>query len=277
MKKIILILIALTIVVLLIVAFWQKKHHGNEIVLFGNVDVRQADLGFRVYGRVKTLFVDEGDLVTPGQLMAELDPVPYVEKLVAAKARSDAIKKRLDNARIVYERRQKLIPTLAVSEENFTDSLAEVKILEGEFEAAKAEELLAGTNLEDTKMLCPSEGTILTRIREPGSVVNIGQPVFSLSVLSPVWVRCFVNEFNLGRIYPGMKAKIATDSGPKVFDGHIGFISPVAEFTPKTVETATLRTDLVYRIRVMVDNPDRLLKQGMPVTVTLEAASDERH
>ena len=67
-----------------------------------------------------------------------------------------------------------------------------------------------------------------------------------------------------------MPAAVTTDSAPdKAYRGHVGFISPTAEFTPKTVETRELRTDLVYRLRVVVDNPDGGLRQGMPVTVTL--------
>jgi HlyD family secretion protein len=84
-------------------------------------------------------------------------------------------------------------------------------------------------------------------------------------------VRTYVNERDLGRIRPGMAAQVATDSAPdKPYRGHIGFISPTSEFTPKTVETRELRTDLVYRLRVIVDNDDGRLRQGMPVTVTLD-------
>jgi HlyD family secretion protein len=69
-----------------------------------------------------------------------------------------------------------------------------------------------------------------------------------------------------------MRALVTTDTAPQhPYHGHIGFISPVAEFTPKTVETTALRTDLVYRLRVIVDDPDESLRQGMPVTVTLPA------
>ena len=84
------------------------------------------------------------------------------------------------------------------------------------------------------------------------------------------WLAAFVSERDLGRIYPGMPAEVHTDTpGGKIYKGQIGFISPVAEFTPKTVETTQLRTDLVYRLRIIVENPDRFLKQGMPVTVKL--------
>jgi HlyD family secretion protein len=67
-----------------------------------------------------------------------------------------------------------------------------------------------------------------------------------------------------------MEAEVYTDTyRGKVYKGKVGFISPVAEFTPKTVETTELRTDLVYRVRIYVDNPDQGLRQGMPVTVEL--------
>ena len=84
-------------------------------------------------------------------------------------------------------------------------------------------------------------------------------------------MRTYVNELDLGRVQPGMTAGVRTDSARgKVYAGHVGFISPTAEFTPKTVETRELRTDLVYRLRIVVDNPDGGLRQGMPVTVTFE-------
>jgi HlyD family secretion protein len=84
-----------------------------------------------------------------------------------------------------------------------------------------------------------------------------------------VWVRTYVDEPDLGQVYPGQKATVRTDSGG-VYKGQVGFISPQAEFTPKTVETTELRTDLVYRLRVIVADPDEGLRQGMPVTVILE-------
>ena len=126
----------------------------------------------------------------------------------------------------------------------------------------------------DSDLIAPSDGVILTRAREKGAIVASGETVFTLTLTSPVWVRTYVNERDLGRIHPGMVASVATDSQPdKLYPGRIGFISPMAEFTPKTVETRELRTNLVYRLRVLVDNPDNGLRQGMPVTVTLDLTS----
>jgi HlyD family secretion protein len=125
--------------------------------------------------------------------------------------------------------------------------------------------------LADATLVAPAAGFILTRVREPGAIVASGEAIFTLAVSSPVWVRAYVDEPDLGRVRPNMAASVTTDSAPgKIYHGHVGFISPVAEFTPKTVETRELRTDLVYRLRVIVDNPDQGLRQGMPVTVTLD-------
>jgi HlyD family secretion protein len=94
--------------------------------------------------------------------------------------------------------------------------------------------------------------------------------VFSLAITDPKWVRAYVSEPDLGRVRPGMAASVAVDSFPeRRFDGWVGFIAPVAEFTPKTVQTEELRTSLVYEVRVFVKDPSNDLRLGMPATVHL--------
>ncbi|MBF0560532.1 MAG: efflux RND transporter periplasmic adaptor subunit [Alphaproteobacteria bacterium] len=140
-----------------------------------------------------------------------------------------------------------------------------------QLQADEATLALAERHLADTNLFAPESGTILTRIREPGAVLTVGNPVYTLALSSPVWVRAYVSEPELGRVHPGMAARVFTDSRPeKPYEGQIGFISPTAEFTPKAVETEDLRTSLVYRLRVVVNHPDAGLRQGMPVTVVLE-------
>jgi len=98
--------------------------------------------------------------------------------------------------------------------------------------------------------------------------------VLVVSLNKPVWVRAYVPEPSLGKVHLGMAVKVHTDSRPgKPYSGTVGFISPVAEFTPKNVETEALRTDLVYRRRIVVDDPDQGIRQGMPVTITAEASA----
>ncbi len=109
---------------------------------------------------------------------------------------------------------------------------------------------------------------MLTRVQEAGAVVQAGATVLTLSLSHPVWVRAYVAEPDLGRIHPGMAMEVVTDSRPgQPYRGQVGYISPRAEFTPRNVETPELRTSLVYRLRVIVDNPDDGLRQGMPVTL----------
>ncbi len=137
--------------------------------------------------------------------------------------------------------------------------------------AAQAAVAQARTALSDTELVAPSSGIVTTRVREPGSMVASSTPVYTLSLRQPVYVRAYVDEPELGRVAPGMRVRVRSDSSDKVYRGQIGFISPRAEFTPKTVETTDLRTDLVYRLRIVMDGTDPSLRQGMPVTIDVDA------
>lgn len=242
----------------------------NSIVLYGNVDVRQVQLGFRVEGRVQTMLFQEGDFVAEGEKMAELDKQPYVDQILQAKANFDSTSFSLKHAEKLLQRRSELISDGSISQEDYDNALSTRDIYAANLKAAEAAQGIADTNFNDTILFSPSEGTILTRIREPGTVVRPSDPIYTLSILSPVWVRAFIAAPDLGLVYPGMPAEVFTDTpNGKVYKGHVGFISPVSEFTPKTVETTQLRTTLVYRLRIIADNPDQGLRQGMPVTVKL--------
>lgn len=268
--------LALILILFLLLCGWaifsylRTHRHQNELILFGNVDVRQVDMGFLVNGRVILMPFQEGDVVTPGVLIGVIDKQPYADQLKQSHANIESIKTNLINAEKVLQRRKELVGSGSVSQEDYDNALATHDALVANLKEAQASMGVAMTNLSYTEIYAPSQGTILTRIREPGSVVKVGDPIYTLSLISPVWIRAFVSEPQLGEIFPGMQADIFTDAANgKIYRGHIGFISPVAEFTPKTVETTQLRTDLVYRLRIIADNPDHFLKQGMPVTVRL--------
>ena len=255
--------------------FFSEEEEKKELVLYGNVDVRQVDMGFRVPGQVDTLFFEEGDYVKKGSLMAVLDKTPYDSRLRQAKGNVLAFAVKLANAEIQLKRREELIKVGGVSQEDFDNALTSRDQLRADLEQAQAEMQVAKDNLAFTETFAPADGIILTRIREPGSVVLQSEPVYTLSVVSPVWIRAYVDEPNLGNVFFGMEAEIYTDTkGKKPYLGKVGFISPVSEFTPKTVESTELRSDLVYRLRIYVANPDWGLKQVMPVTVKLALSKD---
>ncbi len=254
--------------------YWQKYEapkRTDHLTLFGNVDVRQVDLGFRVSGLISELKFQEGDLVKPGALVATLDKQPYQDQVLQARATVESARMLLINAEENLKRRKELINTGSVSKEDFDNALYTRNSLTANLKQAEAALGVAINNLNFTECFAPNQGIILTRVREPGSVVREGDTVYTLSLTNPIWIRAYVSEPNLGLIYPNMPADIYTDTpNGKVYHGKIGFISPISEFTPKTVQTTELRTDLVYRLRIYAENPDEGLRQGQPVTVKLK-------
>jgi HlyD family secretion protein len=144
----------------------------------------------------------------------------------------------------------------------------EIAEAEARLRANEAQVILLRQQLVDAQLTAPMNALVRTRILEPGEMASPQKPVFSLAITDPKWVRAYVSEPDLGRIHQGMAATIAVDSfSQHGFDGWVGFISPVAEFTPKTVQTEELRTSLVYEVRVFVKDPSDQLRLGMPATV----------
>jgi HlyD family secretion protein len=205
----------------------------------------------------------------------------------------------LKEARLNFDRKQVLLVTNRISRQEVDSAKARVETLEAAVQSAEdtlsliaegprqediraaearlqamtAARNLATRRLTDCRLLAPSAGVIRSRILEPGAMAAAGAPVFTLALTDPLWVRAYVNEPDLGRVREGMVVDIHTDSYPdKTYKGWIGFIASTAEFTPKTVETTELRTKLVYRARVFACDPDRELRLGMPVTVSVDTS-----
>ncbi|MCX7546102.1 secretion protein HlyD [Marinicella gelatinilytica] len=162
---------------------------------------------------------------------------------------------------------------LSLVEAGFRDE--DIAAGEARVAVAQAAVAQAETALADTDLVAPSDATVLARVREPGSMVASNSTVYSLSLRDPVYVRAYVSEPNLGHIAPGTQVRVFTDSSDQAYQGQIGFISPRAEFTPKSVETTDLRTDLVYRLRITVTDANQDLRQGMPVTVEVDQSGNK--
>lgn len=297
---------------------------GGTLTLYGNVDIREVDMAFRVPGRIETIAVDEGDKVRKGQVLAILDTASLdarineasaqvgraraeFEKLrngsrpqdiAQARARAAAAETVYAAAQQDFERRRPLVGPGAISRDLWVQTVAardqaearlaearqalslveagpraeDIAAGEAALAAAEAARRSAATDLGDTRLTAAVNGTVLTRAREPGAIVQGGETVLTLSIDRPLRVRAYVAEGQLSRIRPGMKVQVTADGNPRTYQGTIGYISPRAEFTPKTVETEDLRTDLVYRLRIIVANPDDALRQGQPVTVLVPDA-----
>jgi len=219
------------------------------------------------------------------------------QEIRQAKAQAEAAAARARSAELTYQRQQRLGQKKLASPEEVDQTRAAADAARGDAQAAqeayrlavlgpRAEDIaqakatlesmrasldLAKERLADATLAAPADAVVRDRILQPGDMASPQNPVLTLALLNPVWVRAYVPEPDLGRIAPGMQAEIHTDSYPrKVYKGWVGFISPTAEFTPKNVETPDLRTRLVYQIRVFACNPQDQLRLGMPATVTIQ-------
>lgn len=228
------------------------------------------------------------------QVVQRLENGARIQEVKQARAEVNAARVRVKNARLNQQRLKNTTAEGASSQQALDDARAlldveqaqlEVDrqnlelILEGprqeEIAEAKAQleanrygVALLKERLADTVLKSPSDGIVQSRILEPGEMAGPGRPAFVLAMTDPKWIRAYVSEKSLGRIREGMTAKVYSDSWPdRDFSGQVGFVSPIAEFTPQTVETTELRTKLVYEVRIIVEDPENYLRLGMPVTV----------
>lgn len=230
--------------------------------------------------------------------VAKLHNGTRAEEIAQAQQRYKAAEAAASNAQGIYERRQAVYDSVeGVSEQDLDNARSQAEAKQAELEAAKEalREARNGPRSEDIEaaeanlqaleeeqsreeyllsqyeLRAPMKGVIRSRLVEPGDMASPSTPVFKLSLLDKKWVRAYVKEDDLGRIYEGQSAKVYIDSQKdKPLAGQIGYIADTAEFTPKTVQTDELRTALVYEVRVYVDDDANVLRLGMPATVKIE-------
>lgn len=146
--------------------------------------------------------------------------------------------------------------------------IEEIDVAKAQVQLAKSVFDEAKRALDQTTLTASVDGVIRARHKEKGDMVSASIPVYELAVMRPIWVRAWVDEVNLGKVSVGQKVRIEVDSFPnQTIEGTVGFVSTVAEFTPKTVQTEDLRTALVYEVRVTATDSKGLLRLGMPATV----------
>ena len=307
MKKLVILLVLLAAAGTAAWLIYRKTPSGPEdkAVLYGNVDLRQVDLAFLISERIDSVLVDEGDMVVPGQKLATLETVrlrqaadearqnylrvkngPRAEEIAQARANVQAAEATLNNAGMRSKRLEALAETKSISRQEADDAVASRQVAAANLDVARKqlELLLAGSreedvaqalaqynqakasltireqNLKDAVLYAPGNGVVRNRILEKGDMASPQKPVYNISLNHTKWVRAYLTE----------SATVRNDSFPDTgFKGTVGFISSVAEFTPKNVETPDLRTALVYEVRIIVDDPDNRLRLGAPATVTI--------
>lgn len=241
-------------------AIVQKLHHGSrpEEIAQAQATVASAKADFinaeQQWQRLTALAK-----LTTGRAVSQQDLDSAKAALNTAQARLEGAEKALDLS-LLGPRKE----DIAQGEAQLRANLAQLELLRRQ--------------LADAELVSPRDAIVRSRLLEPGEMVSPQKPVFNLAITDPKWIRTYISEPDLGRIHAGMSASISADSFPgRTFPGWIGFISSVAEFTPKAVQTEELRPGLVYEIRVFVKDPRDEMRLGMPATVHLRLDPAAQH
>ena len=238
----------------------------------------------------------EAQVASQRQVVARLEAGSRPEEIRKAQADVQAARVDAANALAHYRRQEELVAQHFVAQQQLDDArfalqasrarlnaaeealrLVELGPRDEDIAAARATlkayeaaAAVARRDVEEGSLRAPSDGVVENRVLEVGDMASPQKPVFTLALTSPVWIRAYVSEPDLGKIRLGARAEVTTDSYP---DRHerawVGFISPTAQFTPKSVETREVRTALVYQVRVFVCDPRQRLRLGMPATVVI--------
>ena len=159
-------------------------------------------------------------------------------------------------ARLLLNRRAMDLVVIGPRKEDIDQAEAQLRANEAQLAYLKQQ-------LADTELRAPAEAVIRTRLLEPGEMSSPTRAVFSLAIIDPKWIRAYASETELGKIRPGMTASVRVDTFPdRRFEGWIGFMSPVAEFTPKAVQTEELRHQPRLRSSRLREGPGRRVASG---------------
>jgi HlyD family secretion protein len=242
----------------------------NGLKLSGNVEVTEVRVGFKIPGRVQTLFTDEGKTVSVGDKLAILDSAEYESVVLQNKAGVSNAEALLEKAKRDFERYGPLFQQGVITSQQMDGAKSANDMATSQLQLARAALRTAEVRLKDTAIYSSVAGVVLTKDVEAGETIAAGSPVFTIGDLENPWIKVYVKEDKLGLVKLGQKAEIRTDSYPKkVYEGTVTYISSEAEFTPKNVQTQEERVKLVFGVKVKVQNQNKELKPGMPADVKL--------
>jgi len=281
--------IALAVVAVGVVAFFGYQYYQSkrnalpEGIAYGNgrIEAKLADVSAKEALRVKDILVDEGDLVTPGQVLVHLDTVTLDaqlaeananvaaanERLAVAEATITKVKSQIKLARIEADRSRKLVAENAGSQreydvrkasvETHTAALAEAaaqrETARREVTVAEANAATVQTRIDDATLKSPVLGRVLYRLAEPGEVLGAGGKALTLVNLEDVYMEIFLPAAEAAAVKVGAEGRLTVDYEPgRSAIGYVSFVSPEAQFTPKEVETKSEREKLVFRVKIQV-------------------------
>ena len=275
---------------LLLVLVPACRPDSNTLRIAGTVEIREVQLSPLTSGRLVRLYKDEGDSVRMGDTVALLAQPGLGSLIEQRQAQASAAESRLaeiagaraDSTRAAtdLERARRLLADGGLSQQQFdaaasaatvaTSRLQALMAGPSEVRAAGAAVAAARAIRDELVLVAPADGIILTRYAEPGEAIATGAPIVSIGLVRQPWVRAYVAEPYIARLTVGTAARIHVDGYPDTaFAGRVSEIAHRAEFTPRAALTERERADLVFAIKITVDDAGGRLKAGMPVEIDL--------
>ncbi len=281
-KALIFIILAILIIGGLTGLWWHRRNAQKELWATGTLEATKVEVSAKVTGRILVRPVKEGDGVKAGELIARLDSSEqeatvkaFQAQTIQARANLEAAKADYERAAKDWERAQKLLQDGALSAQD-TDSAKNAYLsTRGRLNAAgadiqRAEAALvnAQKTLENYTIYAPLTGRVLSKNLEAGEMALPGLSIVTLVDIQNPWVRVYIPEEDMGKVKYQGKVLVYVDAFPKrEFPGTITEISEQAEFTPKNIQTKKERVNLVFGVKVSLENKEELLKPGMPADV----------
>lgn len=274
----------------------------------GRLEAIEVDVATKVAGRLAKVLPHEGDNVTAGQVVAELDADDLRAQLRAAEAQIRQARAALQESRaglnsasaqqrlaeVTLNRTRQLVKQGYISGDRLDQDVSALQRAQAGVEAAhgtvaEAEAAVAAAvarvdvlrvTLNDTSIKAPISGRVLYRLAEPGEVLAGGGKVLTLHEMSDVNMSIYLPTADAGKLTVGTNARILLDALPgQVLPARVVFVAPHSQFTPKEVETRNEREKLMFRIKVKVDEQwlashADLAKPGMPGMAYVMTAPD---
>jgi HlyD family secretion protein len=265
---------------------------------FGNIEATEVVVAPETSGQLLWFSPQEGMPLGVGTLVGVIDTTQIALEVAQVGAQRvstgsranevsqyvDVLEVQRDIARRTYERTARLFAQQAATAQQLDQSERDYRMLVEQVEAALAQRQTvtsdmvgsdvrvaqARERIKRSRIVNPQAGVVLTTYAKSGEFVQVGQPLYKIADLRVVTMRAYITETQLARVRVGQQARVSIDSGAderRVLPGIVTWISPEAEFTPTPVETREERADLVYAVKISLQNPGGLLKIGMPADV----------
>lgn len=283
-RWIVIALIAAVVAAFFAVRYWKARQTAlPEGIAAGNgrIESKQVDVASKLALKVKEVLVAEGDMVKPGQVVAQMDTVTLESQLAEARqavaaareqvavAQANIIRRQseIDLARIEKERARKLLAehagsqrdydvrtmTLKTSQAGLAEARAQLQVALQQVKVGEANAATVESRITDATLTSPVLGRVLYRLAEPGEVLAAGGKALTLVDLSDVYMEIFLPSEQAAALKIGAEARFTVDYEPdRVAPGYVSFVAPEAQFTPKEVETRSEREKLMFRVKIQV-------------------------